>query len=46
VDKERNGAPTWQLPAAKVIHAVHDHQATMKPKKRAFFGPALSAAQM
>ena len=36
---------TRQFPAAKVIHAVHDHQATMNPKKRPYFGPALSALQ-
>ena len=39
-------ARTWQLPAANVIHAVHDHQATTKPKNLAYFGPALSADQM
>ena len=32
--------------AVKVIQAVHDHQATKKPKNRAYLGPALSAAQM
>jgi hypothetical protein len=37
---------TWQLPAAKVIHAVHAHHATMKPTKRACLRPALSAAQI
>lgn len=37
---------TWQLPAANVIHAVHDHQATTNPKNRAYLGPALSAAHM
>ena len=39
-------ALTWQFPAAKVIQAVQDHQATTKPKNLAYFGPALSAAQM
>jgi hypothetical protein len=29
-----------------VIQAVVDHQATTKPKNRAYFGPALSAAHM
>ena len=37
---------TWQFPAAKVTQAVQAHQATRKPKKRAYLGPALSAAQM
>ena len=37
---------TWQLLAANVIQDVQDHQATMNPKNRAYFGPALSAAQM
>ena len=34
------------MPAANVIHAVQDHQATMNPKNLAYFGPALSADQM
>jgi hypothetical protein len=29
-----------------VIHAVHDHQATMNPKSLAYLGRALTAAQM
>lgn len=32
--------------AVNVIQAVHDHQATRKPKNLAYLGPALSAAQM
>lgn len=37
---------TCEFPAVNVIHAVQDHQATMKPKNLAYLGPALSAAQM
>lgn len=44
--EDRGGSQTWQLLAANVIHAVHAHQATMNPKNLAYFGPALSAAQM
>ena len=38
-------AVLWQSEATKVVHAVHDHQATMKPKRRAYLGPPASAAQ-
>jgi hypothetical protein len=37
---------TWQLLAANVIQEVQDHQATTNPANLAYFGPALSAAQM
>lgn len=45
-ERRRGKRPAWQLEAVKDVQAVQAHQATTKPTRRAYRGPALSAAQM
>ena len=36
----------WDADGSGSSEEVQDHHATIKPKNRAYFGPALSAAQI
>ena len=46
ISERRKFAAAWESEAQKVVQAVDDHHATMKPNKRPYLAPPDSAAQL